>query len=830
MPVKTIFRIFSVLFFFSISSQVNSQHYIYSGKVVDAANDEPLAFVNILAQPGNAGAMTDIDGKFVLKSETAVQSLKLSYVGYNPLEFFPDQKTDITIKMTSTQIELSEIEIKPGINPANRIIQEVFNNRYINDYEHIESFTYKSYEKMTFGPENDTLPEVDSLQNDTTYAKMRAFFRKSYIFMMESISERYFMFPDKNLNQVIASRVSGMSDPTFVFMVSQMQSTSFYKEMITIGDKTYINPISNGSVRKYYFEIKDTLIEPYPYDTTYIISFRPLLNTNFDGLKGTISISTNQFAIRNVIAEPAKNSGTNITMKIQQLYDWVGDSHWFPVQLNTDLIIKNSIGNGSVSIGVGSDNPDSAKSSKADLVGRGKSYITDIVLNAPLKKNKFGFIDVDVSPTAYHARDEVWIAGRYSPLTAKDSTTYQKLDKMGKEANLDKAGKRIDALMNGKWNIGKVDLLLNDFFNINKYEKFRVGVGVQTNRSLSRRFTAGTYAGYGFGDGRFKYSADAEINILEKQLAKVTFSYYNNLFESGITDGLGKTNNLLNTEAYRDFYVKSVDQVKGWTTAYSQHIFKHFDLGLTYSVQNKKPLYPYRFLLSSSGDLDVSVKNFQTTEIGMKLRFAYNEKYISTTHGLISMGTKAPVFLFAYNRGLEGVNSGEYNYNRYDFQVDYSHPTKYYGTTSIRVKAGYIDTPLPRPLLYTQRAGYSTFGLYSTYSFATMRYDEFIADRYMNVFLQHHFGNLLFKTKKFKPEPVLITSFALGSLKNPANQLNSNYKTPEKGYFESGIVINRLLGIAFLELGAGAFYRYGSYSLPKTFDNLAFKLSLSFGL
>ena len=89
MPAKTIFRLFSVLFFFAISSQVNSQHYIYSGKVIDAANNEPLAFVNILAQPGKAGAMTDIDGKFVLKSETAVQSLKLSYVGYKPLEIFP---------------------------------------------------------------------------------------------------------------------------------------------------------------------------------------------------------------------------------------------------------------------------------------------------------------------------------------------------------------------------------------------------------------------------------------------------------------------------------------------------------------------------------------------------------------------------------------------------------------------------------------------------------------------------------------------------------------------------------------------------------------------
>lgn len=843
MSSKSIFRLLFLFLFFAISSTVNSQHFIYSGKVVDIANNEPLAFVNILTLPGNAGVMTDIDGKFTLKTDHEIHSLKLSYVGYQPLEYFPLKRTDLLIKMAETRIELAEIEIKPGINPANRIIEQAFANRYINDYEHIESFTYKSYEKMTFGLENDTIllinnvkndslsefKQPDSLRADSSSIKMAEFLRKSYLFLMETISERYFMFPDKNLNNVLASRVSGMSDPTFVFLVSQLQSTSFYKEMITINDNTYINPISNGSTRKYYFEIKDTLVEPFPYDTTYIISFRPLLNTNFDGLKGTISISTNQYAIRNVIAQPAINSGSNLTMKIQQLYDWVGDSHWFPVQLNTDLILKNAIHSNSVSLSVGGNAPDKDTTGQ-NLIGRGKSYITDIVLNAPLRKNKFGFIDVDVSPNAYHEKDGVWNSGRYLPLTSKDSATYANLDSLGRTADLDKYGKKIDAVLNGKWNIGKIDLLLNDFFNINKYEKFRIGIGMQTNQSLSQYFTLGAYAGYGFGDGKFKYSTDAEVNINRAHLAKVTFSYFSNLSESGITYGFGKNNNLLNAESYRDWYIKNLDQVKGWTLNYTQHVLRHFDIGFNYSVQKKTPRYQYSYMLPGEYDYIELDQNFNITEAGIKVRFAYNEKYIRTTHGLISMGTKAPVFVFAYTRGLNGVSYGEYDYNRYDLQFDYSHSTKYCGTTGIRVKAGLIDTPLPKPLLFTQRAAFSSFGLYSPNSFATMRYDEFIADKYLNVFLQHDFGNMLFKTKRFKPEPVIVTNFAIGSLKNAASHVISDYKAPEKAYLESGIVVNRLLGLAFMNLGAGVFYRYGAYSLPKTIDNFSFKLSVGFGL
>jgi hypothetical protein len=33
-----------------------------------------------------------------------------------------------------------------------------------------------------------------------------------------------------------------------------------------------------------------------------------------------------------------------------------------------------------------------------------------------------------------------------------------------------------------------------------------------------------------------------------------------------------------------------------------------------------------------------------------------------------------------------------------------------------------------------------------------------------------------------------------------------------------------------MKLGAGVFYRYGPYALPKTFDNFAFKMSIVFDL
>ena len=59
---------------------------------------------------------------------------------------------------------------------------------------------------------------------------------------------------------------------------------------------------------------------------------------------------------------------------------------------------------------------------------------------------------------------------------------------------------------------------------------------------------------------------------------------------------------------------------------------------------------------------------------------------------------------------------------------------------------------------------------------------------------------------------------------------DSETKTMEKGYFESGLVVKGLLNLPLVKVGGGVFYRYGAYSLPKTIDNFAFKYSITFDL
>ena len=353
--------------FLLTSGQENN---MISGKVIDRQTRQPLAFVNIIINDNNrAGGTTDIDGKFRLSYSGRIRSLSLTYVGYEPLTWMAGSKYQgVVIAMTRTEVELKEVEILPGINPANRIIQNAIDNRDTNDPEKLHSFSYTSYDKTIFTIDADTSvasdfkrdttsekgPEIgititsaegkkdslqkDSLNPDTINQFLSKLIKRQYLFLMENVTKRKFLYPDKNYNQVIASKMSGFKDPIFVFLTTQIQSFSFINPSLQSSRK----PMSTPSAGEASASISSSLrIQPIRgKNTLYIIKFRPRKGTNFDGLKGVISINTNKWGIQNVIAEPYENAG-GFAIRIRQLYDLIDGEHWFPVQLNTDVAFNN---------------------------------------------------------------------------------------------------------------------------------------------------------------------------------------------------------------------------------------------------------------------------------------------------------------------------------------------------------------------------------------------------------------------------------------------------------------------------------------------------------
>lgn len=787
------------------------QEYTVSGKVVDAKTREPLAFVHLIVNDGKQGDVTDIDGKFSLFHSRPITSLTISYVGYNTLHYLVQGKTTgILIQLQPSWIELSEVEITPGENPAHRIINHAIDNRDLNDPSKLASFSYTSYDKMYFTIENDSLFLLDTTVMDKGSAELKSFLEERYFFLMETVSEKKFLFPDHRYDQVIASRISGFKDPIIVFMISQLQSTSFYDDIIRIADKNYINPVTKSSLRNYLFILQDTIYHPEPADTTFVIYYRPFLKSNFDGLEGLLYIHTHRWAIENVIAEPARKD-RGISIRIQQKYERVDGEHWFPVQLNTDLVLTN------VSA--------STDSASFPLTGIGKSYIRDIRINPELDRSEFSPAEIEVMPDAYARAEEYLYPYRIDTLSIKEINTYRYIDSIGKEHHFDEMAKSFETVMNGRIPWGIIDFDLRKVLRYNDYEGFYFGLGIQTNEKLSRLFSVGGHLGYGFRDRHLKYGGNVSLMISRNAELSLALRYLNDVSEPGGTHFFDDYEKF-SYDHYRDPLLMRMDRLEAAEISAGIRSLSYLKTVVSFRNSYKEPGYEYYYGFQQ-GDVMPLSNAFRFTEASISFRYAYKEKFMKNVRTKVSLGTTWPVVWLTYTLGMEDVMGGEYAFNRIDLKIEESFFIKYLGETNLMLRAGYIDTPLPYTNLYTGNGSYHAFTIYAPHSFATARLNEFLMDRYIAFYFSHNFGKLLIRKKGFAPEVEITTNIGYGKLQHPGYHHKITFTTMEKGFYESGLNMHRLVNVdGIIALGVGVHYRYGPYHLERELDNFAFKFTL----
>ncbi len=787
---------------------------VYTGRVIDAGTGKPLAFVNVVTDDGNKGTSTDIDGKFILKTKEKVHKLTFSYLGYKTQEILVDKfRSGTTIKLQPTEIELSEVTIMPGENPALRIIKNALARRDINNYENLPAFTYEAYEKMVFRASVDSFPLPDSLLSDTNEMHLRKFFTERNLFMIENFYERKHKLPDEEKQEVKATRVSGFKDPIFVFLITQLQSTTFYNDVISIGGKNYINPLAPGSIGRYFYQLQDTLIENE--DTIYSVFYRPWKGTRFDGLKGILNISNKGWAIASVTAEPYEPS-EGLSIKIQQLYEPDSNGQWFPRQLNTDLIFKNL----EIAAGKGKD------TRRYYVTASGRSYIRNINLQPKLTAADFGRVALAVKPEAALRDEKYWGMVRIAPLTKQEEATYKFIDSIGRKQNLDRIAFVIDALMKGKVAWNKVSFDLQRMLKYNNHEGFYVGLGLETNERLSESWQVGAWGGYGFKDREAKYGGFMRYRLDLYNEIYIHYQYRHEKVENGGLEFPGRNLPLINAAAFRDFLITRMDMANEHRLGISLRPLSYATLRLEAFKTKFTPAFNYAFA-NPSGD---TLTAFDAGGLSATLRWAHKEKFIQTTRGQMSLGTKYPIVWLTLSQGIRNFVGGRFNYLRAGLDAEYSFFTPFVGKTLIKASLGITGKDLPASLLFNNRAAYGRFILFSPGSFATMRMNEFYSDRFASLWISHNFQNLLYKGKHFRPEPEIYATALWGSLSQPQLHQGIILKAPNKGYFEAGLNIHHLLDLKFYNLGLGSAYRFGHYHLPNTIDNLTVMLTLDFNL
>ena len=672
----------------------------------------------------------------------------------------------------------------------------------------MRSFSYNSYTKFALPTEVKV--------GDTTKFKggTHKHLHDRYDFFMETYTSRLFKFPNKSKKKVLSTRVSGLQDPSFGLLATEFQSFSFYTDVIEVAGKNYVTPISKGAIGKYFYLIEDTVYKGQ--DTVFIISYRPYKNRNFEGLKGLLYINTHGYALQSVTAEPSEEN-PQLGIKIEQLYDCIDGQYWFPVQLNSGIVLTSPV------------YVKGKKVREDKITGAAKSYLSNISINKDIADKEFDEVAVSYAPDAGQKEEAYWKQARTDTLTRQEKTTYKVVDSVGKKLKLDQKVKIIEALFDGKYPLGPVNIDLGTILNFNDYEGFRVGLGAHTNEKVSKLLSIGGYTAYGFKDNGVKYGTDATVNLYKPKELRFQVSYANDVTEAAGTNFYANNQSFISTEAYHDYLVQVMDKTESKTDAMLFRAFHYADVKLALSQYSKKATNAYAFE-DAADKIYVPTNYFRFTETQLAIKYSYGERFAETNHQKMSLGTRYPVLWLQFSKGFDNLLNGAFNYYKTDVRADWSFYTIGLGKTNVQAVGGMVNGAVPYANLYNMRGSNQQYSLVADNSFQTVYLNEFLADRYAALHISHNFGNLLYKYKRFKPELVWVNNFGVGTLSHQADHLNITYQVPEKGIFETGLVFNNLVTKQYYGYGVGFFYRYGPYSYSTPKENLAIQFAFNIAL
>ena len=813
-------RLFFLFAFLLLAGQaLLAQSHTISGRITDEQNRQPLAFVNVVVNEGLSGTMSDINGRYEISSNEPILKLKFSSIGYETqtVDLQPNAKK-CNVALKPVTFELQEVVIDAGENPAHRIIDSLMAHRKANNPNSLESYCYKIYDQMVITVDSSDFGKAMHETQPNSERAMQMFdslLKQSDLMVMETASEVFFHAPDRKLQNVLGTKVAGMKEPTFIYLVNSMQSISFYDEVIKVAGTDYVNPISRGSKSRYFFTLEAT----HPIgegDSLYVISFHPYKGSTFHGLRGTMTVNSDGWALQSVKTEPNEQGGVYSAV-IQQLYQKV-EGQWFPKQLNTNLKFPGMAVN--------------VDGNSFPMVAIGKSYLSDIEINPDLSKQRFSDLEIVVDPDAAYRDETFWTQHRIDSLTQRIQATYILVDSLTKGNDIfDRVLGITDKLLDqSALPIGFLDLDLGNIVKLSVSRGWHFGLGLTTNDRLSRHIRINGFVGYWTRMKDFDYGGGVKWLIDRQRQMELGAQYSHKSEAMGEFGGFSEGASLLAENEYKFTFYENVNVRRNCSEInFSSRFAKHFKGFLNLRVADKN------YLLPPFDELPTT--RFANAEV--MLRFAYNEKFISKPNGIHSLGTVYPIVWLSYTHSFPNIFGSTYEYDRIKFEATKNFYTRYMGVSKVVLQAGYSSASCPVMETFDLLGSYEfPLGLYAPGSFSTMREEEFFCDRFVALYLSHNFSGMLWKTnsKWFKPQLNLITNIAWGNMRPDKNIKELGFNTIDKGYFESGIVVKGLLNVMWAQVGAGVFYRYGHYAWPNyepftsVWNNFAWKWSVTFDL
>lgn len=784
-------------------TDVFAQKTVVTGRVSDAATMEPLAFANVFFKGTNTGTTTNFEGFFELTTGQSVDSIVVSFIGYEP-ETVPvviDSVQVINFQLFPAMTYLKRVVIVPGENPAHRIIRNVWSSKdeinpdrlnawdqdnYTRTQVYLRRFFDRSYDKDTFSEGLFNSFAITSNENSVPALP---------VFLGETWSTLHFLrFPQREKVVIRATRTNSLADVETALVVQLIQKSTrynFHNNHVRILDRNFVSPTSTAGMFYYRYYLIDSLY----IDNMYCYEIKVVPKRDEDLVfNGTIWIHDTTFALKRISVEVGRGANLNFVqrIKIQQDLSPSSGGIWYPVKTRiladaVNIFISSTILSDSFTEGV--NHPPGFYNTELEYAD---NLITD---------------DSEFAMLRSYNTDGI------------DSLTDQNITMLKSSAKAKVLAAIVSMSVKGYLNLGKVEvgpyLLL---FSTNEVEGHRFRLGYRTTPSLSDLWLSKGFLAYGTLDKKVKYNIQIERFLSKRYWSRAGVQY------SQDVENLGALDEFYNPDAFLSFASSfggsdKLNSIRLGRLWFETDIFRGFTQKVVFRYKSYMPVSPdYHFAwYGNAAKTDINTI-IRVSEITFTSLYQPKATFIVDKHERFPVAIrKSPAFTLNYTIGIKGMLKSDFSYHIASLSVKQSIIPGSFGVIFYNLSVSKCFSQLPYPLLTVFPGNESFFR--SDRLFNLMSYGEFIADQSATLFVSYRQdGFILDKIpliKKLKLRTVATTHIAYGSFDHGKNGIYNEVTNPAgiiAPYDKSGVTVTR-----FKTLNPGKPYIEVSYGIENIF-------------
>lgn len=732
-----------------------AQQFVLSGKVSDG--EIALPYVSIYIEGTGRGTASNSEGEYNIQVRSG-QTVVFQFIGYEKQKVqVKSGQNVLNVVMQEQLLTIPEVELVAGAeDPAYPIIRSAIKKRkyYLNQVSSYGGDLYikgvarfdELPDKLPFFISKDEMPDSTDL---------------GIIYLSESITKFHHQKPDDFKEEMIASKVSGMSQVTSFNRAEQVQF-NFYENQIDfegLSDRGFVSPISGSAMFYYRYKLLGSFYQDGAL--VYKIDVKPKRKTD-PCFQGEIYIVDESWRIHSVNLFLTKDTPIQFvdTLRLEQSYVSVKDDIWLPVstKIHEDFKI----------LGFGVD---------AQFTG----VFSNHNVNEAYNSNFFGNEVFTASEEASKKDSLFWEENRPIILTDVERKDYVEGDSLMKVRDSDVYKDSLDRRYN---DISVMDIVLHGVGYSKRKKHYRISSnslikGLTFNpvegwnttlstsytkwydRDVSKKwFRLNGKARYGFSDEKFKLSLMASYKRDQRKVES---------FYGGVGSYVAQFNRdqpidpLLNS-AYALLDKKNF--IKLYQREYLMAGYRNEVLnGLYFSgylnYESRSPLENTTdFSWSKSDDAyeinnPVPFEEHNALVASAKIVYRHKQKYETTAQGKNVIGSKYPSLYMDYRKGINAFGS-DVDYDFIKLGIDDNFKSGLLGVTAYNVAYGkFINNSKTSFADYQHFNGNETFlirntGFTSPFEgsgltyFHTLPYYGYSTNTsYMQAHVEHHFNGFL---------------------------------------------------------------------------------------